>query len=744
MGCTYLKLDKNMKSLSLKPTMLLLGSMLTLSLQTSHATTSWNAGNVGLWNDAVNWSAGVPGSPDTTARMNSGGTANVTVANPAPNGAGTVNFRMNNNNNTAANIVNWNPGTDYIFREIWVGNEDSGSAAFNHDSGTIRADTSWYHIGRRGTATYTMTGTSTIQPDDRLSIGEGANNQATDAYLIMSGNSSIDGQTTSGNNDYLIGQGGTGGTSGTLIMSENASANVPRWDIGNNNSAQGTVIMNDTTTMTVELQTEVGKNSTAQGHITLNQSARWTGNQFGFSIWNSDGGASRDTQSSLTMNDNTFLSASGWFELGGGQATFTMNGNAEADLNGNVRIGMRATTATVPGDGISRLIMNENSRLRGEGGDFYVGLRPNSKGLIQVNDDAVLTDNGILAVGSQGTGALEINNNGSVSIGSWLAIGHNANAPAGADGTVTVNGGTLYAGELLVGENHRGTLNITGGSVTVGNNMDLARNHNTQTDSVEAIVNQSGGTVTIGSFLQLEQRNTTGGEGTYNLTGGTLRVNDIRMGNGAAQGVFNWTTGGTLTMKEPGVGQSGVGGGGFGGAGVGTTIAVDANGQTFATGAGAILDLGNVYQNNGIGFDVLAVTGNLDLTAAGDVLDFWDNVNLIRPGGNTTTTGEYQLISVTGTMSGQFDSVIGPSTLGQFFQFYQTGPTAVPLGTSADALRRNTGYIDYRADGAYFVFKVGGQIPEPQTTAFLFLGVVLLRGVAVMKRNNNLRQKMDI
>ena len=98
--------------------MLLLGSMLTLSLQTSHAETRWNAGNVGLWSDGANWNAGVPGSPDVNARMRDGGTANVTVANPAPNGAATVNFRMNDNNANAANIVNWNPGTDFIFREL--------------------------------------------------------------------------------------------------------------------------------------------------------------------------------------------------------------------------------------------------------------------------------------------------------------------------------------------------------------------------------------------------------------------------------------------------------------------------------------------------------------------------------------------------------------------------------------------------------------------------------------------------
>ena len=111
----------------------------------TYATTSWLAGNTGLWGSGANWNNGVPGSPDPTARMNDGGTANVTVGTPAIN-SGSVDFRMNDSGNASVNTVNtvntvnWNPSANYIFNVLWVGNNVAGAAEFTHDSGTIRAD----------------------------------------------------------------------------------------------------------------------------------------------------------------------------------------------------------------------------------------------------------------------------------------------------------------------------------------------------------------------------------------------------------------------------------------------------------------------------------------------------------------------------------------------------------------------------------------------------------------------------
>ena len=313
-----------------------------------------------------------------------------------------------------------------------------------------------------------------------------------------------------------------------------------------------------------------------------------------------------------------------------------------------------------------------------------------------------------------------INDSASLTLSQWMAIGQDGNAAGDVThgGTVTLNGGTLTTGlALQVGERREGTLNVNAGVVDVGTNLQLARDHSTAATASTGIVNQNGGTVLVGGSIVFEQGGT--GQATYNLTGGTLRANNIVMNTGD----LNWA-GGTLTMYEPNAASGG---------GAGTTINVTGD---LATGAGAVLDLGDLYKSNGNNYDVMSVNGNLDLSGVGDVFDFWDNVNLIRPGGNTTVTGEIELINVTGTITDQFDTVIGPEALGQFFQFYQTGVGAVADGTAADDLRRNTGYLSYRTgDGIYFVYKVGGQIPEPQTTAFLFLGVVLLRGFSIIKRN---------
>lgn len=721
-----------------------------LLLPYSHAATQWNSGITGDWNTSANWSAGVPGSPDNAARMNNGGTINVTsqIANGT---TGNISFRMNQNGNTSAHQVNWNPGagTQTFLEDLWVSNNAAGTGSFNHQSGTIRTDSSWHHIGRVGSATYEMSGTSVIQPDDRFSVGEGANSNA-DAYLVMSGSSRVD-QTHAGagGNRSIVGWNGTG--KGTVLMSGSARMDINGFEgVGRANSASGTIIMNNNTIMNLSERAQLGVFNTASAYVELNDSAQWTGNQTGLAIWNADNQSNNhQTTAEFVMNDSSRMTVSSWFELGGGQATFTMNQNSVLDANGAVRIGMRANMgATAPGDGITRMIVNDNATADLRGSNVGIGERPNSDGLLAVNGDALVRASNMY-VGQLGAGTVN-QTGGTVQIDGWLVTGLSRNGTEG--GTYNISGGILQTARIQVSERSAGTLNVSGtGFVTVAGDLDIARDHGGQTDNPLGIVNQSGGTVTIGNRLSLSNETNGGGQGSYNLTGGTLRANNLQSNNN--QGVFNWA-GGTWTMLEPNAGQSGIGGGGLGGVGVGTTMTYEGN---LATSTGGTLDLGDLYQNNGISYDQLDITGTggLDLTGVGDVLDFWDNINLIRPGGNVTVTGEVKLINVgdnafNPATDGQFDNVIGPTTLGQFFQFYQTNtggqgsdPNGILNGTSADSLRRNTGFLDYRSDGVYFVYSAGGQIPEPQTTAFLFLGIALLRGLTVIRRNESLRRKMQ-
>ena len=91
------------------------------------------------------------------------------------------------------------------------------------------------------------------------------------------------------------------------------------------------------------------------------------------------------------MNGSSRFVSNGWFELGGGQATMTMNDNAFFDSNANFRVGQRSNTGA-PGDGVSRLIMNQNATISGYGGDFFLGTEGGSDGLIEMNGSSRILD----------------------------------------------------------------------------------------------------------------------------------------------------------------------------------------------------------------------------------------------------------------------------------------------------------------------------------------------------------------
>ena len=352
-----------------------------------HADTLWVANLTGLWDNGGNWNNGVPGSPgDVNPRQRDGGTINVTAGNPAT-GSGTVaNFRMNDDGDTRTNTVNWDPGnsnTYQITNEIRVGdNASNGAAVFNHDSGEIRTG-GWYHIGRQGTATYTISNSATIFAGARLSIGELSSGGNEGAALIMNGSSSFtEGSVQNSNLGYRQ------TAKGTLIQNGSSSANYRALLVGYQNSAQGTWIMNDASTATVNNNVWAGRYDTGSAYFELNDSAQMTqaGGGFGLSMEQN-----RGTSSQLVMNGSSRFTSNGWFELGGGQATMTMNDNAFFDSNSNFRIGQRNNVGA-PGDGVSRLIMNQNAFLDGNGGDFYVGFEGNSDGLIEMNGTSRIID----------------------------------------------------------------------------------------------------------------------------------------------------------------------------------------------------------------------------------------------------------------------------------------------------------------------------------------------------------------
>jgi hypothetical protein len=99
---------------------------------------------------------------------------------------------------------------------------------------------------------------------------------------------------------------------------------------------------------------------------------------------------------------------------------------------------------------------------------------------------------------------------GSLSAAAWLILGYGFSN----NGTLTFTDGTANIGEdLYVGYSGRGTLSISGGSITVKGRFGIAQNAGST-----GKVFLDGGTISAGSFNM-----TTGG--TLDITGGTLIVN---------------------------------------------------------------------------------------------------------------------------------------------------------------------------------------------------------------------------
>jgi len=685
---------------------------------------------------------------------------------------GVVDIRMNWGNYPNPTILNWNPGAgagDQFVERITMGNnQTSGGSTFNHFSGSIRLDADWFHVGRRGDATYISSGFAKLVADDRISLAEGANNHATDAYVEMwnfaqmrtrRGATSLDvadAQGNSGNESFIGGAGGNA-TTARLIMNDNSMVESQHWRLSRNAGGASTVTLNDaaqfrnrnngqisvghngTSTMVANDFSQimllgggggslrVGDNNNAVGDLTLNQNAKVIGiNGTSHHVVIGDDGTGKGT---VTMNDNSGFERvrNVWVGNGGSsEGTLIMRNNSYVDNTAGggdaFRIAQGGTsTGTLlmfdqanittrnfgidqegGGGGQATVVQNESSTVKVTGGWMEIGGGNSDTSTYTMNNDSRLDAQGWLVVGQRanGRGEMYINDNASVesnAIGGNLMVGNRDNS----DGYLEINGsGSILArAALRVGHDagSKGDVQQNAGTVQVNGNLRVGRN---------------GGTAL----------------GTYNLDGGTLRVNDIRLQDG---GTFNWGAG-TLTMTEINAGND---------------ISVTGDLTTGTAGspnAVATLDLGDLYKSAGTKYDVMTVSGALNLTSNADVLDFWNDMQHLRSGGGAGVElqGEIKLVGAA-SVSGQFDTIVGPGGDGVFFRTW-TPAEATTLGiTGSGDLTRNRGAVIYRADGVYFVYNVSGQIPEPATGLFLFFGAALLRGISLFRTRFHFSKRFE-
>jgi hypothetical protein len=183
-------------------------------------------------------------------------------------------------------------------------------------------------------------------------------------------------------------------------------------------------------------------------------------------------------------------------------STFTMNANAVVTVCNSVQVGSGST-----------FTMN--------GGTLSTRAR-NTLGLFFTSNAA----NGNLTIGNTGTNSTFVMNSGTVNVGNQMTVGQSGSTGA----TFTIASGTLTTktvnvtganGNISVGTGSAvgATFNITGGSVVGHNRFLLGTSSSTATGTA---VNQSAGSLAIDLNLVVSD---TGGDSTYNFTGGTITAN---------------------------------------------------------------------------------------------------------------------------------------------------------------------------------------------------------------------------
>ena len=181
------------------------------------------------------------------------------------------------------------------------------------------------------------------------------------------------------------------------------------------------------------------------------------------------------------------------------------------------------------------------------GGRTYLGMG-NTVGRIELSGTGTYNNPGDwFAVGHDNlanatASSIVMTGNGALNTG-LLTVGGSPDNPG--QGTLTMSGNAqLTAGELWVGNRAGsiGTMTVNGGTVSVGSWFAVGR------DNSNGVLTITGGLVqktnTNGS-LEITNFGAGSGSGTVNLDGGTLRVNDI-VGNGGAAPATLYLNGGTL------------------------------------------------------------------------------------------------------------------------------------------------------------------------------------------------------
>ena len=303
------------------------------------------------------------------------------------------------------------------------------------------------------------------------------------------------------------------------------------------------------------------------------------------------------TTATFTQTAGTLTSAQRLYFADGMTSTSNVV-TATAAIGGTVSaadyivIGRQGGTATVGVTGTLQKTTNINRIIIGDGAF--------GNGTLNVSGNGVVTTTtGFdIANGNGSTGVVTLTNNASLTTSSNGV--NNALVVGGGNGGGTGNG-TLNVRDSA-------SVNTTAAELWIGNG----------TGSVGTL-NQSGGTLTVGNWLAVGRL--AGGSGTLNLSGGTINktgtnASHLTLGSGAnATGTINQTGGslqslagtGTMFLGESGTGNYNMSGG----------TATIADGVVFGSASGGTGTLTLQAATGGVGGDEVFTTSTITMGNAG-------------------------------------------------------------------------------------------------------------------------------
>ena len=562
----------------------LLACGIVLTGQTAQAvltTNSWLLFS-GKWENGANWSAGVPASSNAVNVISNGlsGTATIdtatvtqhvingcmTISNLVVGGLGRTLF-LNNANNTPGNIgltilntfTITSGGTLLItnsdMKVALVGGalSDDGSALLN--TGTIIVTNGALYVGKAGVGSFAVSNGTLLAADvhvandpgsvGTLTIGGGASTFLSLVAAISGATGTVwltGGQLTVSNQSTALGDPGVG----------NMTVSNGTWAASIVSVRQGTLTITGGSHKLWEL-------AIASGGSALTASVWLVGGNLAITNTTSAfPGATNDTLVGLngvgqmTISNGTFFTRNlyvgtntgsrGTFAVAGGTNTVTSGLHIDGTAGATGTVWMTGGQLTVTNgptqvgfSGVGQMTVTDGTWLANSVG---VGVNAGAQGMLTMAGGTNLLRGGALTVGDlpNATGTV------------WLTDGQltTTNAPASSVGNqgiggMTISNGTWLARDVRVANlaGARGTLTIAGGLSVITSNLILG----TFDCAATGIVNVTDGSLIVTSNVgaaKLEVRS-----GTFTQSGGLLTVRNLVVTNACGRFLH---TGGTLTI----------------------------------------------------------------------------------------------------------------------------------------------------------------------------------------------------